>query len=335
MASNDMQVVPLKVSNLAVEVATESGWTTIVDDVSFSVARGETLGIVGESGSGKTVTALSIMGLMPREGTRVAGGSIELEGNELVGASEQALEQVRGRDIGMVFQEPMTSLNPAIRIGEQICESIRRHLGFSRRAARQRAIDLLGRVGIPNPQRRVDDYPHEFSGGMRQRVMIALALACEPRVLIADEPTTALDVTIQAQILQLLKDMQDELGIAMLFITHNMGVVAQVCDSVAVMYAGQVVDRAPTVEMFHTPAHPYTEGLLRSLPSIGNRPRRLPLIPGRPPEPWAMPSGCRFHPRCPFATQECETGPIPVVASGGSEARCLYPNTFPLEVSAP
>lgn len=314
----------LDIDGLTVDFLTDQGWATVVRDVSLSVAPGETVGLVGESGSGKTITSLSVMRLVPDPPGRITGGSIRFDGRDLLTLPERTLRQVRGNDIAMVFQESMTSLNPAFTIGDQIAEAVRRHLGLGRRAALDRAVEVLDLVGIPAPRDRVDHYPHEFSGGMRQRAAIAMALACEPRLLIADEPTTALDVTVQAQVLELLRSLQQRLGMAMLFITHNLGVVADVCDRVSVMYAGQVVEVADVVDLFEAPAHPYTEGLLRSMPQLGVRGEPLATIPGNPPLPWAMPEGCRFHPRCPYATDACRSGaPALTERGGGHFSRCL------------
>jgi oligopeptide/dipeptide ABC transporter ATP-binding protein len=295
----------LEVEDLAVEFLTDHGWVRVVDGVSFSLSPGETLGLVGESGSGKTVTSLSVMQLIPRPPGRIAGGRIRFDGRDLAGLPEAALEDLRGNDIAMVFQESMTSLNPAFTIGDQIGEAVRRHRGVSRKAARERAVEVLDLVQIPHPRERLGAYPHEFSGGMRQRAAIAMALACEPKLLIADEPTTALDVTIQAQILDLLRSLQDRFGMAILFVTHNLGVVADICDRVAVMYAGRIVEHAGVFDLFERPRHPYTEGLLQSMPQLGERGKRLAAIPGTPPMPWEMPEGCRFHPRCPYAEPAC------------------------------
>jgi oligopeptide/dipeptide ABC transporter ATP-binding protein len=314
----------LEVTDLRLEFLTDRGWARVVEDVSFTVAPGETLGLVGESGSGKTVTSLSIMQLVPMPPGRFAGGRIEFDGKDLTRLPEAQLRRLRGNDIAMVFQESMTSLNPAFTIGDQIAESVRVHRGLGRRAALDRAIEVLDLVGIPSPRERVHAYPHEFSGGMRQRAAIAMALACEPRLLIADEPTTALDVTVQAQVLALLRDLQQRFGMAMLFITHNLGVVADICDRVAVMYAGQIVEVADVDALFARPAHPYTAGLLRAMPQLGRRGERLAVIPGVPPMPWAMPKGCRFHPRCPHEQPACRAAAPALGALHGERlSRCL------------
>ncbi|MDG4834295.1 ABC transporter ATP-binding protein [Solwaraspora sp. WMMD1047] len=312
----------LEVRDLAVEVATDRGWLTVVDGVDFEVAAGETLGIVGESGSGKTVTGLAVTGLLERS-ARIRRGSVRLGGEELVGRPERALEDIRGNRISMIFQEPMTSLNPAYPVGEQIAEGVRRHRGLGRRAAYGAAVAALERVGIARAADRARSYPHEFSGGMRQRVMIAMAIVCEPQVLIADEPTTALDVTIQAQILDLLRQMRDDLGLALVLVTHNMGVVADLCDRVAVMYAGQLVEVSPVEELFESPRHPYTEGLLRAVPRLEEIDGRLSFIPGGPPEPHRIPVGCRFHPRCAYRHDRCCEAPVPLVAAGARAVRCV------------
>ena len=294
----------LSVRDLRTHFFTRDGVVQAVDGVSFDVRRGRTLGIVGESGSGKTVTALSIMGLIPMPPARIVEGEVLWKGRDLSKLSDRALEDVRGREIAMIFQDPMTSLNPTLTIGLQLTETIRRHLGYSKARARKRAIELLDEVQISNAERRLDDYPHRLSGGMRQRVMIAIAISCEPELLIADEPTTALDVTVQAQVLDLLDDLREAHDMAMLIITHNMGVVAEAADEVAVMYAGQIVEQAPVLELFDHPEHPYTEALLGALPQIedaGVRHRRLTAIPGRPPDLVDPPHGCRFAPRCPYA----------------------------------
>ncbi len=296
----------LEVTDLRTYFRTDAGLARAVDGVSFQVERGEVLGIVGESGSGKSVTSLSIMRLIPEPpGEIVAGSSIRLKGEELVGAPEKRLRQIRGNDVAMIFQEPMTSLNPVFPVGEQIAEAVRLHRGVGKEAARARAIELLGLVGLPDPEQRVDVYPHELSGGQRQRVMIAMALSCEPDLLIADEPTTALDVTIQAQILDLLAELRRRLGMAIVLITHDLGVVAEVCDRVVVMYAGQVREQAPAAAIFGDPRDPYTQGLLSSIPRLGEHAEKLAVIPGTVPSPARWPAGCRFHTRCPFAWDLC------------------------------
>ena len=313
------------VRDLSVEFATGHGWERVVNGVSFEVGRGETLGIVGESGSGKSVTCLAMTGLVPTPGGRVATGSVLLDGQELVGLDQRKLEDIRGDDVGMIFQEPMTSLNPAFTVGQQISEMVRRHRGVSKSAGMARAVEMLGRVGIPNAKQRANEYPYQFSGGMRQRVMIAMALACDPKLLIADEPTTALDVTIQAQVLDLLREMQAEFGMSLIFITHDLGVVADICDRVVVMYAGKLVETASIDDLYFRPAHPYTEGLLTAMPQIGTRSGgRLASIPGSTPLPSQLPEGCAFHPRCPYAIDACKRGEIPLTQLGeGRAARCV------------
>jgi peptide/nickel transport system ATP-binding protein len=312
----------LSVEDLRVVFRDAEGRETVaVDDGRFRVARGATVGIVGESGSGKSVTALAIMGLLPRQGA-TATGRIAFDGLDLLTQPEAVLRDLRGDRIAMIFQEPMTSLNPSFRVGDQIVEAIRRHRGGTAAAARARALEMLRRVRIPAPERRIDDYPHRLSGGMRQRVMIAMALACDPQLLIADEPTTALDVTIQAQILHLLRRLREETGAAVVMITHDLGVVAETCDEVVVMYAGQVVETAPVAAIFRAPQHPYTVGLLGALPRIDRRAERLAVIPGTVPAPSDVPSGCRFAPRCPFRVDRCAEPPPLVEVTPGQSSRC-------------
>ncbi len=297
----------LQVENLSVEFHTDEGVVRAVQEVSFSLYRGQTLALVGESGCGKTVTSLAVMGLVPRPPGRITGGRVLLQGTDLLRLSPRQLQHVRGRRVAMVFQDPMTALNPFLTIGEQLTESMRYHLGLSARQARHRAGELLERVGIPGAGRRLGDYPHQFSGGMRQRVVIAMALACRPQMVIADEPTTALDVTIQAQILDLLRTLQQEEQLAVLLITHDLGVVADMSHHVAVMYAGRIVEQAPTEEIFARPRHPYTHGLLGSVPRLDETASgRLTALPGEPPNLARLPSGCAFHPRCPFAEARCQ-----------------------------
>jgi oligopeptide/dipeptide ABC transporter ATP-binding protein len=307
-------VALLKVTDLRTYFHTREGVVRAVDGVSFEIEAGKTLGIVGESGCGKSVTALSIMGLLPTPPARVEDGSVLFEGRDLTTLPERRLEDVRGAEIGIIFQDPMTSLNPTLTIGTQITETLRRHLDLDKQAARRRAIELLEEVRIPNAERRLADYPHRYSGGMRQRVMIAIAISCNPKLLIADEPTTALDVTVQAQVLDLLEDLRRDHHMAMIVITHDMGVVAEVADDVVVMYAGQVVEQAPADELFDHPEHPYTEALLSALPQMedeGVRDGRLTTIPGRPPDLVDPPPACRFAPRCPYADlgDSCTTTP--------------------------
>ncbi|MGE0848145.1 MAG: ABC transporter ATP-binding protein [Hyphomicrobiaceae bacterium] len=296
--------------------------TEAVSGVSFSVLPGRTLGIVGESGCGKSVTALSIMRLLPRAGTRMSG-SVVFEGRELTALPERQMQDLRGNRLAMIFQEPMTSLNPSFTVGDQIGEALMRHRALPAKAARSAAIEMLERVRIPSPRERIDEYPHKLSGGMRQRVMIAMALVCAPALLIADEPTTALDVTIQAQILDLLARLRQETGSAIILITHDLGVVAETCDDVAVMYAGQIVERAPAARVFSAPQHPYTVGLLGSVPLISTRRERLATIAGSVPSLAAAFAGCRFSGRCPFADARCRSEPPPFADVGaGHLSRC-------------
>ena len=321
----------LSVKALTTTFRTETGVFPAVDGLSFDVAPGEVLGIVGESGSGKSVTALSILGLLPDPPGRIASGSIRFEGHEIVGMSKSELRALRGPSIGMIFQEPMTSLNPVFRIGDQIIETIRAHEPVSKAQARQRAIGLLDRVGIAMSERRLDDYPHQLSGGMRQRVMIAIALACSPRLLLADEPTTALDVTIQAQLLDLLRDIQRETNMAVVIITHNMGVIAEFADRVLVMYAGRLAEQGTVDAVFTTPRHPYTQGLLASTPSLEREETRLATIPGVLPQLTETLPGCRFAPRCARRSDACLQSKPPMVDTGqGQLAACFH-----WDVSAP
>jgi peptide/nickel transport system ATP-binding protein len=315
----------LSVQDLVVSFATDQGVIRAVDGVSFDVPKGRTVGLVGESGSGKSVTSLAIMGLIPKPPGRVERGSVKLSGRELLGLAERSMREVRGRRIGMIFQEPMTSLNPVFTVGNQIMEAVGAHQRVSKKAARARAIALLTRVGIPAPEERVDAYPHQLSGGMRQRVMIAIALAGEPELLIADEPTTALDVTIQAQILELLAELQRELGMSILLITHDLGVVAEHAHDVVVMYAGKVVERSPAAALFEAPLHPYTSGLLLSVPSHpANRGRaRLPTIPGTVPDLSQLPHGCRFQERCPHVIALCKQEEPALRGPRGRAAACV------------
>jgi len=316
----------LEVRDLVTSFRTEQGTVRPVDRVSFDVPRGQTVGLVGESGCGKSVTSLSIMGLIPAPAGRVESGSIRFEGRELVGLPEPQRRALRGREIAMIFQEPMSSLNPVYSAGQQIGEAIRVHERCTRAQARARAIELLRKVGIPAPEERVDAYPHQLSGGMRQRVMIAIALALSPKLLIADEPTTALDVTIQAQILDLLSALRKEMSMGILLITHDLGVVAEAAQHVVVMYAGRVVERASTVDLFEHPRHPYTRGLLQSVPTYGEnlQKRRLPTIAGLVPDLLALPGGCRFRTRCPYAVDACAgSEPELVTLSPGHDVACI------------
>ena len=311
----------LRVDGLRTYFHAPDGPVRAVDGVSFELDSGATLGIVGESGCGKTVACLSILKLIDDPGRIEPGSSIRLRDNELTQASEEEMRAVRGNEISMIFQEPMTSLNPVWTVGNQIAEAVRIHRGTSAGEARARAIEMLDLVGIPDPDRRVDDYPHELSGGMAQRVMIAMALACDPSLLIADEPTTALDVTIQAEILDLLADLKERLGMAMIFVSHDLGVVSEIADRVIVMYGGQVVESGRAGDVFEEALHPYTEGLLRSIPRVTARTPRLAVIPGSVPSPIAWPSGCRFHPRCPYRWARCEVETPPLFEIERGEKR--------------
>jgi peptide/nickel transport system ATP-binding protein/oligopeptide transport system ATP-binding protein len=314
----------LEVRDLTTAFATARGEIKAVENVSFDLAQGEVLGIVGESGSGKSVTALTIMGLLPQPPARIAGGQIMFEGRELTKLSDSRMQRLRGPGIAMVFQEPMTSLNPVFTIGDQLMETLRAHERLSKKALFARSVEMLEKVGIPSAATRMKDYPHQLSGGQRQRVMLAIALICHPRLLIADEPTTALDVTIQAQILDLLMDLRDEFGMATIIITHNMGVVAETADRVLVMYAGRIVEQAPVGRLFDQPLHPYTRGLLNCVPSLSQDEPRLRAIPGTLPEPARRPPGCAFAPRCDLALPQCRAGlPILAEAEAGHAAACI------------
>jgi len=305
----------LEIENLGVEFHMADGVIHAVDDVSFDVRRGEVVALVGESGSGKSMTALAVLQLVPQPPGRITAGTVRFDGQDLLRLDENAIRAVRGRRIGMVFQEPMTSLNPVLSIGRQITEAMQTHLGLAASAAQARALELLHAVGIAEPERRLKQYPHHLSGGMRQRVMIAMALSCKPELIIADEPTTALDVTIQAQILQLMQGLCRRLGVALVIITHNLGVVARYADRVNVMYGGRIVEQGPAGEIYRTPSHPYTIGLLNSVPRL-DRPRSAPLdpIPGNPPDPFAPPAGCPFRPRCRLAAPHCAEAVPPLRA---------------------
>ena len=312
----------LEVEGLTVTVATESGPVDVVQDVTFSVGEGEIVGLVGESGSGKTVTSQAIMRLLSSPPFSVTGGRVLFGGQDLLGVPMSTMRAIRGQEIAMIFQDPMAALNPSISVGRQIAETVRIHEGASRRIADRRALELLDRVGIPDARKRVSNYPHEFSGGMRQRVMIAMALSCSPQLLIADEPTTALDVTIQAQIIELLRELRRDLGLSILLVTHDLGVVADACDRVLVMYAGQIVEQADVFTLFASPSHPYSRALLAAMPRITEPGKKLYAIPGSVPV-GLMPPGCRFHPRCGFAIEACSSGDIPLVKIGDSLTRCI------------
>jgi oligopeptide/dipeptide ABC transporter ATP-binding protein len=325
----------LDVRDLRTEFRTSAGVVRAVDGVTFDVRAGETLALVGESGCGKSVTALSIMRLIPVPPGRIAGGQVLFDGRDLLALPDREMRRVRGKDIGMVFQEPMTSLNPVLTIGRQVTESLEHHLGMRPAQARARAAELLATVGIPEPARRLAQYPHEFSGGMRQRVIIAIALSCRPRLVLADEPTTALDVTIQAQILELLRQLSRQFGVAMVLITHNLGVVARYADRVNVMYAGRVVERGAAAEIYARPRHPYTLGLLRSVPRL-DRPRRARLdpIPGQPPDLARLGPGCPFRPRCPFAVERCQEMPPLAEVEPGHLSACWRARELPTPEAA-
>ena len=314
----------LEVSGLTTQFTRYGRTSTVVDDVSFHINRGETLGLVGESGSGKSVTALSLVDLIAKPAGKITAGTVMFGGRDLRTLTAQQMQAVRGAEIGFVFQDPMSSLNPTLTVGFQVAEPLRRHQGLSKKQAAVRAAEMLARVGIAHPHKRLNDYPHQFSGGMRQRVMIAIALACDPQLIIADEPTTALDVTVQAQILELLTSLSSELGTSVLLITHDLGVAAGICDRINVMYAGQIVESAPVAQEFAHPQMPYTSGLLRCLPRIDDDPDSLfEPIPGGPPNLLALPPGCRFAPRCPHAREVCRQENPQLTARGNSQtARC-------------
>jgi oligopeptide/dipeptide ABC transporter ATP-binding protein len=313
----------LEVDGLRVEFATHGGVVKAVRGVSFSLAAGETLAIVGESGCGKSVTVQAVMGLVPTPPGRITGGSVRFQGRELVGLRPADANRIRGKEIAMIFQDPMTSLNPTMKVGKQITETLRFHEGLSGGAARRKAIEFLERVQIPDARARVDHYPFQFSGGMRQRVMIAMAIACNPKVLIADEPTTALDVTVQAEILNLLRDLQREHGMSIVLITHDLGVVAQMADDVAVMYAGEIVEQGTVDDVFYRPAHPYTLGLQQAMPHAGERRARLEPIEGSPPDLFSPPPGCPYFERCPWAMAVCGPDDPPLwTVQPAHAARC-------------
>ncbi|HNU07156.1 MAG TPA: ABC transporter ATP-binding protein [Pyrinomonadaceae bacterium] len=317
----------LEVKNLQTHFPTRAGLVQAVNDVSFNIDEGELLGLVGESGCGKSITALSVMRLIAPPG-KIAGGSIKFKGEELTDASDERMREIRGNDIGMIFQDPMTSLNPVYTVGEQIAEALRLHRKLNKKDAWEAAIASMKEVAIPSPERRVADYPHQLSGGMRQRVMIAMALACDPELLIADEPTTALDVTIQAQILELLDELRKTRKLAVLLITHDLGVVAEVADRVSVMYTGRIVEESGVDEIFGNPKHPYTQGLLRSVPKLSSneidKVTRLQTIEGTVPSPTQLPDGCHFAPRCAYRKDECAKGDIPLLdVAGDAKVRCV------------
>ncbi|QYK41336.1 MAG: ABC transporter ATP-binding protein [Paracoccaceae bacterium] len=318
----------LSVENLTVAFPSRTGSTNAIEDVTLTVAPGEILGMVGESGAGKSMTGAAIIGLIEPPG-RIAGGRILLEGQRIDNLSPDAMRRIRGRRIGAIFQDPLTSLNPVLTVGEQLVETIRTHLPLSRAEARERAIDWLRRVGIPAPEKRIDTYPHQYSGGMRQRVVIALALCAEPRLIIADEPTTALDVSVQAQIIALLRRLTRETGAAVILVTHDMGVIAETADRVAVMYAGRLVEVGAVAEVLESPRHPYTAGLMASIPRIGPRPDRLPQIEGAMPRPANRPAGCAFAPRCPRRIDRCATIRPELVTTGARATACHLTEEVP------
>jgi peptide/nickel transport system ATP-binding protein/oligopeptide transport system ATP-binding protein len=313
----------LAVDGVTIEFPSSSGWVPVVEDAGFSVAPNETVALVGESGSGKTVTSLAVLGLLGYRGGRLASGSVRFEGDELVGAKRETLRRVRGGRVGMIFQQPMLTLNPAYKVGDQIAETIRAHRKVSRKESWTRAVDLLDRVGIHNPSRRAHDYPHMYSGGMCQRAMIAQALSCEPSLLIADEPTTALDVSVQAKIIELLRDIQAETGIGVLLITHDLAVVSETAHRVVVMYGGQIVETGTADQILRDPKNPYTDALLRAIP--GDKKQRFVNVPGSIPTPGALPEGCRFAPRCQYAVPgRCTPAPVPLADIGeGRLNRCV------------
>ncbi len=316
----------LHVENLTIDFDTHHGPVRAVDGVSFTLAEGETLGLVGESGCGKSVTSLALLGLIPVPPGRIVAGSVRFDGFECIGAPEKTLRTMRGKAMSMIFQEPMTALNPVFTVGHQLVDVLRRHERLDRVQARKRGVEMLERVGIPRAAERMAEYPHELSGGLRQRIMIAMALACRPRLLIADEPTTALDVTTQAQVLAEIRELTEALGTAVILVTHDLGVIAEVCDRVAVMYCGQIVEQAPVDAVFRQPRHRYTEGLVAAVPRIRELPvDRLPTIPGTVPEPGRWPSGCRFAPRCAHADDACRAEQPALRRTGEADVACLHP----------
>ena len=323
----------LDVRDLRVELPLSRGTVHAVDGASLQIEAGEAFGLVGESGCGKSMTLRAIMGLLPRPG-HIVGGEVLFEGEDLVTASPRRLRDVRGGSIAMIFQEPMTALNPVMRVGDQSSEGPQVHLGLSRTAARERALDLMRRVGIPDPVRRARAYPHELSGGLRQRIMIAIALSSDPKLILCDEPTTALDVTIQDQILKLLLNLRREFGVSVVFVTHDLAVVAETCERLAVMYAGQIVETGTVDEVFRAPRHPYTLGLLRSVPDFDSVQDSLSAIQGAPPDLVMPPPGCRFHPRCPFAQDDCISGEFPLrPLSAGRATACIHSDACAADVA--
>ena len=320
---NSLKNPLLEVRSLSTHFFTEEGVVRAVENVSFEIYPGEILGLVGESGCGKSVTGLSLLKLIPIPPGRIVNGDILFDGRSLLNLEEKEMEKVRGNDIAMIFQEPMTSLNPVFTIGDQIMEAIILHQRLDKTEARKRAIDMLDRVKIPSPEKRVDSYPHQLSGGMRQRAMIAMALSCQPKLLIADEPTTALDVTIQAQVLQLLKEIQREMGMSVMLITHDLGVVSEIADRVAVMYAGRIFEYGPIEAIFGEMRNPYTRGLMHSIPQLTERKGRLNTIPGQVPDPMNLPVGCKFHPRCYMMIEDCKKGEPIFQVNGDHFSRCI------------
>ena len=323
--NNNLQKKPLlEVQNLSIHFFTEEGVIRAVENVNFEIYPGEILGLVGESGCGKSVTGLSLLRLISTPPGRIVNGDILFDGRSLLPLEEKEMERVRGNDISMIFQEPMTSLNPVFTIGDQIMEAILLHQGSDKTEARKRAIKMLDRVKISSPEKRIDSYPHQLSGGMRQRAMIAMALSCQPKLLIADEPTTALDVTIQAQVLQLLKEIQREMEMSVMLITHDLGVVSEIADRVAVMYAGRIMEYGPIHAIFSRLRHPYTKGLLDSIPQLKEKKKRLDAIPGQVPDPMNLPMGCKFHPRCYLVIEECKKEEPPLFQVNGDPfSRCI------------
>ena len=324
MSASTMSESLLSVRNLRIEFPTRRGTLVAVDDLSFDIAPGEILGVVGESGAGKSLTGMAIIGLLDPPG-RIAGGEIRLEGERIDNLPAESMRRIRGKRIGAIFQDPLTSLNPLFTVGEQLIETIQAHLGLNHARARDRAIELLAEVGIPAPALRIDNYPHHFSGGMRQRVVIALALCARPRLVVADEPTTALDVSIQAQIIELLKKLARENGMAVMLITHDMGVIAETADRVAVLYAGRLAEIGPVKDVIHSPRHPYTSGLMRSIPKLGDDRAALAQIDGAMPRLGAIPAGCAFNPRCPERFRRCTVERPSPLPAGTNQAACwLY-----------
>ncbi len=313
----------LEVRDVTIHFFTEEGVVRAVENLSFEIYPGEVLGLVGESGCGKSVTGLSLLRLIPIPPGRIVSGDILFDGRSLLPLEEKEMEKVRGNDISMIFQEPMTSLNPVFTIGDQIMEAVILHQGLDKTEARKRAIEMLDRVKIPSPEKRIDSYPHQLSGGMRQRAMIAMALSCQPKLLIADEPTTALDVTIQAQVLHLLKEIQMEMGMSVMLITHDLGVVSEIADRVAVMYAGRIFEYGPIEAIFGKMRNPYTRGLMSSIPQLAEKKSRLNAIPGQVPDPMNLPAGCKFHPRCYMMIEDCKKGEPMFQANGGHFSRCI------------